>query len=158
MALLDGDNGMGHLVMRRAAELAIEKAAAAGVAWVGAHHSNHAGPASLYARIPLARDMIGLYVAVGNANHLPPWGGTGAAASTNPIAIAVPAATRPPLVLDMATTVAAYGKVKTRAQRGEADARGLDDRSPGPAAHRPQARRRGLSFADRRLQGLRPRR
>ena len=63
--------------------------------------------------------MIGLYVAVGNANHLPPWGGTELLLSTNPIAIAVPAATRPPIVLDMATTVAAYGKVKTRAQRGE---------------------------------------
>jgi LDH2 family malate/lactate/ureidoglycolate dehydrogenase len=119
MALLDGDNAMGHLVMHRAAELATRKAAEAGVAWVGAHHSNHAGPASLYARIPLRRDMIGLYVAVGNANHLPPWGGTEMLLSTNPIAIAVPAATRPPLVLDMATTVAAYGKVKTTAQRGE---------------------------------------
>ena len=119
MALLDGDNAMGHLVMHRAAELATHKAAEAGVAWVGAHHSNHAGPASLYARIPLRRDMIGLYVAVGNANHLPPWGGTEMLLSTNPIAIAVPAATRPPLVLDMATTVAAYGKVKTKAQRGE---------------------------------------
>src|SRR6202140_962295 len=36
MALLDGDNGMGHLVMSRAAELAIAKARVAGVAWVGA--------------------------------------------------------------------------------------------------------------------------
>ena len=35
MALIDGDNGMGHLVMTRAAELAIEKARVAGVAWVG---------------------------------------------------------------------------------------------------------------------------
>jgi L-2-hydroxycarboxylate dehydrogenase (NAD+) len=119
MALLDGDNAMGHLVMHRAAELATLKAAEAGVAWVGAHHSNHAGPGSLYARVPLRDGMIGLYVAVGNANHLPPWGGTELLLSTNPIAIAVPAATRPPLVLDMATTVAAYGKVKTKAQRGE---------------------------------------
>ncbi|MCV0429787.1 MAG: Ldh family oxidoreductase, partial [Roseibium sp.] len=39
--------------------------------------------------------------------------------STNPIAVAIPAAQRPPIVLDMATTVAAYGKVKTAAQRGE---------------------------------------
>ena len=119
MALLDGDNAMGHLVMHRAAELATEKAVEAGVGWVGDHHSNHAGPAALYARMPLRRGMIGLYVAVGNANHLPPWGGTEMLLSTNPIAIAVPAAARPPLVLDMATTVAAYGKVKTKAQRGE---------------------------------------
>ena len=119
MALIDGDNGMGHLVMSKAAELAIEKAAKTGVAWVGARHSNHAGPASLYAMMPLAHNMIGIYVAVGSANHLPPWGGTEMLLSTNPIAIAVPSASNPPIVLDMATTVAAYGKVKTAAQRGE---------------------------------------
>ncbi len=50
MALVDGDNGMGHLVMRFATEKAIEKAKTAGVAWVGVKWSNHAGPASLYAR------------------------------------------------------------------------------------------------------------
>jgi L-2-hydroxycarboxylate dehydrogenase (NAD+) len=119
MALLDGDNGMGHLVMKRAAELAIEKAKTCGVAWVGAHHSNHAGPASLYARMPMRENMIGMYFAVGNANHLPPWGGLDMLLSTNPIAVAVPAKDEPPIVLDMATTVAAYGKVKAKAQRGE---------------------------------------
>jgi L-2-hydroxycarboxylate dehydrogenase (NAD+) len=117
-ALVDGDNGMGHLVMRRAAELAIAKARTAGVAWVGARWSNHAGPASLYARMPLAQGMVGLYIAVGNANHLPPWGGIDMLLSTNPIAVAIPTLEEPPVVLDMATTVAAYGKVKTYAQRG----------------------------------------
>ena len=118
-ALLYGDNAMGHLVMKRAAELAIEKARTCGVAWVGAQWSNHAGPASLYARMPLAHDMIGLYYAVGNANHLPPWGGLDMLLSTNPIAAAIPAGAEPPIVLDMATTVAAYGKVKAKAARGE---------------------------------------
>ena len=119
MALLDGDNGMGHLVMRRAAQIAIEKARHCGIAWVGARLSNHAGPASLYARMPMEHDMIGMYFAVGNANHLPPWGGLDMLLSTNPIAVAVPAGSEPPVVLDMATTVAAYGKVKAKAQRGE---------------------------------------
>jgi len=119
MALLDGDNGMGHLVMQRAAEMAIEKARHCGIAWVGSQFSNHAGPASLYARMPMTQNMIGLYFAVGNANHLPPWGGLDMLLSTNPIAVAVPAGTEPPVVLDMATTVAAYGKVKAKAQRGE---------------------------------------
>ena len=118
-ALIDGDNGLGHLVMSHATELAMDKAASSGVAWVGARYSNHAGPASLYAMMPLERDMIGIYVAVGSANHLPPWGGTDMLLSTNPIAIAIPSANNPPIVLDMATTVAAYGKVKTAAQRGE---------------------------------------
>jgi L-2-hydroxycarboxylate dehydrogenase (NAD+) len=119
MALVDGDNGMGHLVMKRAAELAIEKARSAGSAWVGVRRGNHAGPASLYAKMPMRAGMIGLYFAVGNANHLPPWGGVEMLLSTNPIAVAIPAGEEPPIVLDMATTVAAYGKVKTKAQRGE---------------------------------------
>jgi L-2-hydroxycarboxylate dehydrogenase (NAD+) len=69
--------------------------------------------------MPLAHDMIGLYFAVGNANHLPPWGGLDMLLSTNPIAAAIPAGTEKPIVLDMATTVAAYGKVKTKALLGQ---------------------------------------
>jgi LDH2 family malate/lactate/ureidoglycolate dehydrogenase len=118
-ALLDGDNGIGHLIMKKAADLAVRKARTTGVAWVGARMSNHAGPAGIYARMPLAHGMIGIYMAVGSANHLPPWGGTEMLLSTNPIAIAVPGGSRPPIVLDMATTNAAYGKVKAKAQRGE---------------------------------------
>jgi LDH2 family malate/lactate/ureidoglycolate dehydrogenase len=132
-ALVDGNNAMGHLVMSFAARTAIEKARTAGVAWVGARNSNHAGPAALYARMPLAHDMIGLYIAVGNANHLPPWGGTEMLLSTNPIAVAIPGRDEPPIVLDMATTVAAYGKVKTAAQRGEAMPEGwMIDRTGRP--------------------------
>src|SRR5690349_11234500 len=44
-ALVHGDNAMGHLVMKRAAELALEKARTAGIGWVGTQWSNHAGPA-----------------------------------------------------------------------------------------------------------------
>jgi LDH2 family malate/lactate/ureidoglycolate dehydrogenase len=118
-AVIDGDNGMGHLVVSRAVELAIDKARTTGVAWVGARACNHAGPASLYARMPIEHDMIGLYFAVGNANHLPPWGGAEMLLSTNPIACGIPTLHEPPVVLDMATTVAAYGKVKAKAKAGE---------------------------------------
>jgi len=118
-ALIDGDNGMGHLVMRRAAQLAVEKAQKTGIGWVGARMSNHAGPAALYATMPLQHDMIGLYFAVGSNNHLPPWGGSETLLGTNPMAVAVPAHDEPPVVLDMAPTVAAYGKVRLKAQRGE---------------------------------------
>jgi LDH2 family malate/lactate/ureidoglycolate dehydrogenase len=119
MALVDGDNGMGHLVMTFAASKAIEKAKTAGVAWVGVKRSNHAGPASLYASMPLEHDMVGLYLAVGNANHLPAWGGLDMLLSTNPIAFAVPGLEEHAVVLDMATTVSSFGKIKVYAQQGK---------------------------------------
>jgi LDH2 family malate/lactate/ureidoglycolate dehydrogenase len=118
-ALVNGDNGMGHVVMKFATELAIKKAKQSGMAWVGSRLSNHAGPASLYSRMALDHDMVGLYFAVGNANHLPAWGGLDMLLSTNPISVAVPTHKETPIVLDMATTVAAYGKVKAKAQKGE---------------------------------------
>ena len=118
-ALIDGDNGLGSLVVARAVGEAMALAREGGVGWAGVRRGNHAGAAAVYAAMPLEEDMIGLYLAVGNANHLPPWGGTDLLLSTNPIAIAVPALEEPPLVLDMATTVAAYGKVKVAAQQGK---------------------------------------
>ena len=118
-ALVNGDDAMGHLVMKFCAERAVAKAREAGIAWVGAHHSNHAGPAMLYAEMGLPHDMIGLYSAVASANHMPPWGGLALLLGTNPLAVALPAGEEPPVVLDMATTVAAYGKVKIARQRGE---------------------------------------
>src|SRR5579872_2340597 len=118
-ALIDGDNGLGALVVSRAVETAIEIAREQGVGWAGTRHGNHAGAAAVYAAMPVEHDMIGIYFAVGNANHLPPWGGIDMLLSTNPLAIAMPALEEPALVLDMATTVAAYGKVKVAAQQGK---------------------------------------
>ncbi len=118
-AVLHGDNGMGHLVVSKAVEIAIEKARQTGVAWVGTRYSNHAGPASLYASMPIAHDMLSLYFAVGSANHMPPWGGMDMLLSTNPIAAGIPSGSETPIVLDMATTVTAYGKVKAKAKSGE---------------------------------------
>src|SRR5437868_1597340 len=118
-AVVDGDNGMGHLVMRFAAHTAIAKAKRTGVGWVGARMSNHAGPAALYAMLPLSHDMIGIYLAVGSNNHLPPWGARENLLGTNPIAIAIPAQVEPTVLLDMAPTVAAFGKVRLKALRNE---------------------------------------
>src|SRR5271155_4899712 len=69
--------------------------------------------------MPLKHDMIGLYFAVGSNNHLPAWGSSESLLGTNPMAVAVPAGEEAPIVLDMAPTVAAYGKVRLKAQRGE---------------------------------------
>jgi L-2-hydroxycarboxylate dehydrogenase (NAD+) len=119
-ALVDGDNGMGHLVMARAAETAIELARASGVAWVGARRSNHAGSAGVYAALPLAHDMIGIYSVVASANHMAPWGGAETLLGTNPLAVAIPAGNEAPVVLDMATTVVSYGTVKAYRMQGKA--------------------------------------
>lgn len=118
-ALVDGDNGFGQLVMTHAAEIAAEKAAEQGLAWVGVRGPNHAGAAGVYASMGLGRDLIGLYLAVGNANHAPPWGGVELLTSTNPIAVAIPTGEQPAVILDMATTVASYGRIKVAAERGE---------------------------------------
>ena len=111
-ALVDGDNGMGHLVVARTAETAIELARECGVAWAGCVHSNHAGAAGVYAALPLKADMIGLYAAVANANHMPLAGGAEPLLGTNPLAIAIPAGDEPPLVLDIATSIVSYGTIK----------------------------------------------
>ena len=118
-AVVDGDNGLGHLAMKYATELAIKKAAAHGIGWVGVRNGNHAGPASLYVNMVAEKDMIGLVGAVGSANHVAPFGGLDLLLGTNPLAIAIPAGKAAPFVLDMATTTAAAGKIKVLAQRGE---------------------------------------
>lgn len=118
-AMVDGDNGMGHLVMARAAELAVQLAKETGVAWVGARRSNHAGAAGVYAEMALPHDMIGIYAVVANANHMPMWGGAENLLGTNPIAFAVPAGDEPPVVLDIATTVVSYGTVKAYKIQGK---------------------------------------
>ncbi len=118
-ALINGDNALGHLVMNRAVDLAIEKVKQHSVCWVGSHFGNHSGAASVYVRKLAEHGYIGIYMAVGNANHMAPWGGIDLLLSTNPIAIAVPAGDHPIVLLDIATTVAAYGKVKVAAQKGE---------------------------------------
>ncbi len=118
-ALVDGDNGMGHLVMARAAATAIELAKEAGIGWVGVRRSNHAGPASLYAAMPLAQGMVGIYAAVASANHMAPWGGVDSLLGTNPLAVGIPAGDGPPVVLDIATTVVSYGTVKNHALQGK---------------------------------------
>ena len=99
--------------------------------------------------------MIGLAAAVGSANHVPPFGGSDILLGTNPIAIAAPAGRHEPFVLDMATTVAAVGKIKALAQRGEPMPEGWMVGRDGKPLTDPARRGGGLPVADRRAQGLR---
>ena len=96
----------------RTAETAIELARECGVAWVGCRMSGHAGAAGVYAALPLKADMIGIYSAVANANHMPFAGGAEPLLGTNPLAIAIPAGQEPSVVLDIATSIVSYGTIK----------------------------------------------
>lgn len=118
-AVIDGDNGLGHLAMSAARDLAMVKAREAGIGWVGVRRGNHAGPLALYVRPQAEAGMIGMAAAVGSANHVPPFGGTDLLLGTNPIAISAPSGSEDPFVLDMASTVAAMGKIKVLAQQGK---------------------------------------
>ena len=118
-ALIDGGNGLGHLAMASARDLAVKKARTAGIGWVGVRRGNHAGPLALYVRPQAEAGLIGMAAGVGSANHVPPYGGSDLLLGTNPIAISAPSADADPFVMDMATTVAAMGKIKTLIQRGE---------------------------------------
>ena len=118
-ALVDGDNGLGQVVMTRAAETAIEKAAASGIGWVGTTNSNHAGAAGIYPAMALEQGLGAFYFAVANGNGMPPWGGIERLLGTNPIAFAIPAGDQTPFELDIATTVASHGTIRVTAQAGE---------------------------------------
>jgi L-2-hydroxycarboxylate dehydrogenase (NAD+) len=119
-AIVDGDNGLGHLVMARAAETAIELARETGIGWVGVRRSNHAGTAGIYAAMPVEHGMVGIYSVVASANHMAPWGGIDMLLGTNPLGVGIPAGEEPPVVLDFATTVVSYGTVKSHALEGRA--------------------------------------
>lgn len=118
-ALVDGDNGLGQVVMTRVVETAVDKATDSGMAWVGTVHSNHAGAGGVYTDLVVAQGLIALYTAVGSANVMPPWGGEGRVLGTNPIAIAIPAGDEDAFQLDIATTVSSHGTIKALAEAGE---------------------------------------
>jgi L-2-hydroxycarboxylate dehydrogenase (NAD+) len=133
-ALIDGDQGMGHVVMTYAANLAVELARTSGIGWVGARRSNHAGAGAIYAALPLAHGMVGIYGAASSVNHMAPWGGSEPLLGTNPIAVAIPAGDEAPVVLDIATSLASNGAIRTHELEGKAMPEGwVQSRKDGSA-------------------------
>jgi LDH2 family malate/lactate/ureidoglycolate dehydrogenase len=116
-AHLDGDNGMGFVVATRAMAEAIERARACGIGMVMAMNSNHFGMAASYLLQALDADMAAI-VFTNASPAMPIWGGRTAFLGTSPLAMAVPGK-KVPLVLDMAASVAARGKIRRAAQRKE---------------------------------------
>lgn len=110
IALLDADRAPGPVAMHRAMREAIEHAKTVHVGWCVAKSITHAGAVGHFALEAAAAGMVGI-VMTASVPLMAYHGSKGSVVSTNPIAIAVPAANRPPLLLDMATATVAMGKI-----------------------------------------------
>lgn len=110
-ATVDGDNGLGLVIGPAANRIAMDKASECGSGWVAVNNSNHFGIAGYYPLQALPEDLIGW--AMTNSTKLvqPLWGAE-RMLGTNPIAIAFPAKEEAAVVIDMASSAVAYGKVE----------------------------------------------
>lgn len=123
-AIVHGDNGPGAMVSHTAMRVAIEYAQQTGIGLVAARQSNHNGSCAYYSSQAAALGLIG--GATTNAPvSMAVWGSRGRALGTNPFSIAVPAGRYPAVIVDMATSTVARGKVVEAAKRGESIPAGL---------------------------------
>jgi len=116
-ALVDGDHGPGAVVGMHAMRQAIDLAKEHGSGWVGTLRSNHFGAAFVFAREAMAQGMIGFTTTTAVPQQAA-YGGTRKVLGTNPLCIAVPGGERGNVILDMATSVVARGKVQLAALEG----------------------------------------
>lgn len=122
-ATVDGDNGLGLVVGPQANEIAMKKAEEVGTGWVSVCNTNHYGIAGYYVLKALERDLIGWAMTNSTKLVAPLWGAE-RMLGTNPIAIAFPGKEEPPIVIDMATSACAYGKIEIARRKGEKIPRG----------------------------------
>lgn len=123
LVLLDGRNGFGAVAGVHATQQAAERANNLGIGWVTVRNSNHIGMLAHYARLLAQRGLVGIVVS--NASPaVAAFGGKRATLGTNPISIGVPG-NGEPIILDMATTVVARGKIRRAAAEGKPIAPGL---------------------------------
>lgn len=118
MLLLDADSGMGQVASIAAMQQAIQKAKSTGVGVATVRNSNHFGAAAYYALLAAKENMIG-FATTDAEPIMAPWGGAQAVVGNNPLAYAIPVNEAFTLVLDMAQSVVAWGKIFLAAQRGE---------------------------------------
>ena len=135
-ATIDGDNGLGLVVGPQANRIAMDMADKAGSGWVSVCNTNHFGIAGYYVLQALERDLIGWAMTNSTSLVTPLWG-MERMLGTNPIAIAFPGKEEPPIVIDMATCAAAYGKIEMARRKGEAIPSGWGIDSQGQATTNP---------------------
>ncbi len=115
---IDGNNCLGAVAATKAVRRGIEKARESGAVVVSVRRSNHFGTAAYYTQMITEQDMLG--IAMTNAfPHVAPSGSYKGYLGTNPISFGVPTASGKPIVLDMATSVVARGKILVAAEKGE---------------------------------------
>ena len=140
-ALLDAGDGMGQVAAMSAMKLAIAKAKKTGLAVVSVRNANHFGASAFYAMHGLGEGMIG-FAATNAGPTMAPTGGREGRLGNNAFALAVPAGQSPPIVLDMATGAAAWGKIFLAQQELKKipitwalDKNGVPTDDPNAAAH-----------------------
>jgi len=122
-AVLDGHNGMGHVVSKRAMEMAIEKAQAHGLGMVAVRNSTHYGIAGYYATMATQAGMIGI-TGTNARPSIAPTFGVENMLGTNPLTIGIPTDEAFPFVLDCATSITQRGKIEHYERMGKALAPG----------------------------------
>jgi ureidoglycolate dehydrogenase (NAD+) len=117
-AVIDGHSGMGMLGSRMAMNLAIEKARTHAIAWAGVRNSSHFGAAGYYANMAVRHDMLGIAMSNADPNMAVP-GARGHIIGNNPLAYAVPAGEEYPILLDIALSAVAAGKILAMKELGQ---------------------------------------
>ncbi len=117
-ATVDGDNGLGLVVGPKANRIAMDKADDVGTGWVAVHGSNHYGISGYYVLEALQREQIGLALTNSTRIVAPLWGAE-RMLGTNPIAIAFLGCDEPPIVIDMASSAAAFGKLEMAVRKNQ---------------------------------------
>ncbi|MEW6622427.1 MAG: Ldh family oxidoreductase [Bacillota bacterium] len=116
--ILDGNNTFGQIVGKLAMGHAIEKAQKYGISFIGVRNSNHFGIAAYYSSMAIEHSMIGF--SCSNASpRIAPSGGASKQLGNNPISLAFPVLDSFPIVIDMALSVAAAGKIRIAAANNE---------------------------------------
>ena len=116
-ALVDGDNGLGHVVSNYAMKKAIDLAKN-GAGFTAARQSSHFGIAGYYSLMAARQGMIGLSLTLVDA-CMAPFGGSSPFLGSNPISLAAPTTGPHPILLDISTSAVAWGKIMVARSRGE---------------------------------------
>jgi len=144
-ATVDGDAGLGLVVAPFAMQIAIEKAEKYGSGWVSVRNSNHFGIAGYHALMAVEKDMIGF--AMTNASPLvAPTFSNERMLGTNPMCYAFPAGKYPPVIVDMATSAAANGKLEIAQRLGKQVPKGWIQDKNGDYTTDPHALKTGGSL------------